>query len=116
MSKRLILGFIEPVKVIGSKEIDVKARIDTGATSSSMDEELAKKLGLGPVIREKIVKSASGIKTRPTITAKIKIKGLEIEAEFTLADRSHLSYPLLIGQNILKKENFLIDPKKVDQE
>ena len=42
----------------------------------------------------------------------IKMNGLVIEAEFTLADRAHMNYPLLIGQNILKKGNFLIDPNK----
>ncbi|MBN2141880.1 ATP-dependent zinc protease, partial [Candidatus Woesearchaeota archaeon] len=41
--------------------------------------------------------------------AKIVLGGKEIESKFTLADRSHMKYPVLIGQNILRK-NFLIDP------
>jgi len=37
---------------------------------------------------------------------------MEIEDEFTLADRSHMTFPMLIGQNILTKGKFLIDPLK----
>ena len=35
----------------------------------------------------------------------------KIKAQFTLADRSHMRYPVLIGQNILK-QGFLINPNK----
>ena len=40
------------------------------------------------------------------------LKGIILEEEFTLADRSHMTYRILLGQNILKKGNFLIDPLK----
>lgn len=114
MTLKVILGFIEMVTLIGArrKGEKVRARIDTGATSSSMDISLAKQLQLGPIIRSKVVKSASGVKTRPLVRAKIRMDGLVLEEEFTLADRSHMSYPVLIGQNILRKGNFLIDPAK----
>ena len=35
----------------------------------------------------------------------------EFKTDFTLADRSDMKYPVLIGQNILSK-GFLIDPMK----
>ena len=112
MKNKVILGLIEYVTVHGSKgrQAEVVARIDTGATSSSIDYALAGELQLGPVISSKIVKSASGIKKRPTLRVKIELKGIMIEEEFTLADRSHMTYRILLGQNILKKGNFLIDP------
>ena len=112
--KRVILGLTEQVIVIGnnSEEEKVTARIDTGATASSIDSSLAKKLELKQIERFKIVKSASGIKRRPIVKVKIKMNGSMIEDEFTLADRSHMTYPLLIGQNILKKGNFMVDPNK----
>lgn len=88
------------------------ARIDTGATSSSIDNKLANELGLVPITKSKIVKSAYGVKRRPVVKAKVKMDGFTIEEEFTLADRSHMTYKLLIGQNILKKGDFLIDPNK----
>ena len=46
----------------------------------------------------------------------VKIGDQEIEEEFTLADRSHMTYPVLIGQNILKKGNFMIDPNKGEEQ
>lgn len=110
--EKAILGLTEQVKLLGKKEMGLTARIDTGATSSSIDSKLAEELSLGPVTKTKVVKSASGIKTRPIIKAKIILKNIEMEGEFTLADRRHMTYPLLIGQNILKKGNFLIDPNK----
>ena len=36
----------------------------------------------------------------------------ELEGDFTLANRSHMTYALLIGQNILKAGHFLVDPLK----
>jgi hypothetical protein len=117
MHERAILGLIEQV-ILVNDNIKTKyiARIDSGATSSSIDTNLAKELGLGPAYKEKIVKSASGIEKRPVIKVTVTILGQEIEGDFTLADRDHMTYPLLIGQNILKTGKFLIDPlKEVDK-
>ncbi len=114
MEQRPILGLLESVTIINNRGVQEKvvARIDTGATSSSIDEHLAEKLDLGPMVRLKLVRSASGSKRRPLIHVRIKIEGKIMEEEFTVADRSHMTYKLLIGQNILKKEKFLIDPLK----
>lgn len=113
MPKRTVLGLTEKVTIFGKKkQKTVMARIDTGATKSSIDVALAADLKLGPVISKKMVKSASGNLLRPIIKARIKIANKKFQEEFTLATRSHLRYPVLIGQNILKKEKFLIDPTK----
>ena len=108
---RKILGLTEPIKVFGTKSKKVIARIDTGATKSSIDAKLAAELNLGPIIRTKLVKSSHGTSIRPIIKAKISILGEELVEEFTIADRTHMKYQVLIGQNILK-HNFLIDPQK----
>jgi hypothetical protein len=112
MGERPILGLVEPVTLHGTTNEHLIARIDSGATSSSIDTVLAAKLQLGPITRQKVVKSASGVNRRPIVVAIITIDGKEIEGEFTLADRSHMTYKMLIGQNILKKGAFLIDPLK----
>lgn len=113
MNKRLVLGLVENVSFAGTlKPKKVHARVDTGATQSSIDIRLAEELNLGPVITKKKVKSAHGIALRPVIKAEIVIKGVEIEEEFTIAERTHMTYPVLIGQNILKKGRFLVDPLK----
>ncbi len=112
VSGKTILRLVEKITIFGrnENEEEVVARIDTGATASSVDIKLAEKLNLEKMEQIKLVKSASGIKRRSMVKAKIKLKGEIIEEEFTLADRSHMTYDLLIGQNVLKKGNFLIDP------
>ena len=111
MTKRPILGLIGEVFLKSDNyQAKITARIDSGATSSSIDSSLVEQFQLGPVLRSKIIKSASGIKERPIIKATIKIAGRVIESEFNVADRSHMTYQILIGQNVLKKGQFLIDP------
>ncbi|NQV91116.1 ATP-dependent zinc protease [Candidatus Woesearchaeota archaeon] len=113
MGERVVLGLIEDVVIFANDaEEVVSARIDTGATTSSIDMHLAEKLGLKISEQEKIVKSASGIEKRHLVFAKISIKGYEIEDYFTLADRHHMTYSVLIGQNILKQGEFIVDPLK----
>lgn len=52
ISGRKIIGTVEKVKLIGKdgKEVEVEAKIDTGAYSSSIDTELAKILGFRETI------------------------------------------------------------------
>ncbi|MDP7179802.1 MAG: RimK/LysX family protein [Candidatus Woesearchaeota archaeon] len=106
-----VIGLTEKVTILGNKKEDktLSARIDTGATKSSIDVDLAADLNLGPIIKSKLVKSASGNKLRPVIEASVKLAGKKLKGEFSLADRSHMKYMVLIGQNLLKK-GFLVDP------
>lgn len=110
---RAVIGFIEKVTCHSKNNgsIVVRARIDSGATKSSIDINLAKKLGLGPVIGEKTIRNAHGKATRKLIEVSIELAEKTITEKFTLADRSTLRFPVLIGRNILKK-GFLIDPEK----
>jgi alpha-L-glutamate ligase-like protein len=52
ISGRRVIGCVETVKLIGKdgREIEVKAKIDTGADSTSIDTELAKQLGFSDVL------------------------------------------------------------------
>ena len=112
LNGRLVIGLAEKVSVKYEKGgKSVVAKIDTGATKSSIDTNLAAELKLGPVIKSKLVKSAHGSKLRPIIEAEIELAGKKIKSEFTLADRAHMKYRILVGQNILK-DGFLIDPTK----
>ena len=109
---KIVIGLAEKVLVQsdGSKKT-VIAKIDTGATKSSIDTNLAAELELGPVIKSKLIKSAHSSKLRPIIEATIELAGKKIKSEFTLADRAHMKYRILVGQNILK-DGFLIDPNR----
>jgi hypothetical protein len=110
---KTVIGLTEPVTVftrIGAKRTII-AKIDTGASKSSVDVNLASQLRLGPIIKSKLVKSASGNKLRPVIESTIQLADKRMKEEFTLADRWHMKYRILIGQNVLK-HGFLIDPLK----
>ncbi len=110
---KTIIGLTEKVRLFSdnSKSKTLMAKVDTGASRSSLDTRLASELHLGPIIKSKIIKSAHGNRLRPIIEAELEIAGKKIKAEFTLADRSHMKYIMLIGVNILK-HNFLVDPSK----
>ncbi len=109
---KTVIGLVEPVAVFANgKAIVISAKIDTGATKSSLDKTIAHELKLGPIIKTKIIKSAHGTMRRPIIELEIEMAGTRIKSEFTLADRNHMSYKMLIGQNILH-QGFLIDPQQ----
>ena len=108
MSKKYILGLIEQVKINGHS---VAARIDTGAKYNSISSRLARKLNLGPVVRKIRIKTSNGYSKREVVKAKLGIKGRSINALFNIAERSHMSYSVLIGVRTLKK-GFLINPSK----
>jgi len=106
--EKTIVGLVEKVKINGK---EVTARIDTGAEHSSIDKDLSKRLELGPILRTMLIKSASGQTRRPVVEAEMEIKGKVIKSKFNIANRKHMKYKVLIGQNILK-QGFLIDPSK----
>lgn len=110
--QKRIIGLTEPITLIGEKATKkVIAKVDTGADKSSIDINLAAELQLGPVVKTSLIKSASGNRKRPIISAKVVFAGEEINVHFSLADRNHMKYRVLIGKNLLKK-GFLIDPSK----
>jgi hypothetical protein len=52
LSGKRVIGSIEKIKLIGKdgKEVEVEAKIDTGADSTSIDTELARQLGFDDVL------------------------------------------------------------------
>lgn len=53
LSGKRVIGSVEKVKLIGKngKEVEVEAKIDTGASSTSIDTELAKELGFSETLK-----------------------------------------------------------------
>ncbi|MDD5086731.1 MAG: RimK/LysX family protein [Candidatus Nanoarchaeia archaeon] len=111
LEDKIILGLDEYITIIdkSGNEKRFLARIDSGAESSSIDESIYEELFLGPVLGTKLIKSASGKKRRKVLRIKIKLKDKEFREKFTIADRSELTYKVLIGHDILTK-GFMIDP------
>lgn len=130
---RLILGEKEWVYIPGLEQ-SFKARIDTGATTSSIsavdivpferdgndwvkfkiehDGVNSKEIAL-PVDRWVKIRqsSAEGTQRRAVVQAWIQIGELKEKTEFTLADRTHLSFPVLLGRSFFK-DVALVDVSK----
>ena len=121
---KLLLGAEEWVYIPGLEQ-NFRARVDTGATTSSIsavdivpferdgkdwvkfkiehDKIKSKEIAL-PVKRwVKIRQSSSeGTQDRAVVEAWLQIGDLKEKTDFTLADRSHLTYPLLLGRSFFK--------------
>lgn len=112
MAKKTI-GLVEKVKIIGNDVREALALVDTGAKLTSVDIKLAAETGIGPVTRITKIKSASkNVSTRrPVLEAAIEIAGKKFNTEVNIQDRSHMTFPVLIGRNILT-DNFLVDAGK----
>ncbi|EGU47772.1 hypothetical protein VII00023_20302 [Vibrio ichthyoenteri ATCC 700023] len=130
---RLILGEKEWVYIPGLEQ-SFKARIDTGATTSSIsavdivpferdgndwvkfkiehDGVNSKEIAL-PVDRWVKIRqsSAEGTQRRAVVQAWIQIGELKEKTEFTLADRTHLTFPVLLGRSFFK-DVALVDVSK----
>ncbi|WP_212744999.1 ATP-dependent zinc protease [Arcobacter arenosus] len=112
---------------------DIRAKVDTGAKTSSLhcsfiesiddkyvvfdvlDETHKKyeneKFKL-PIKRVAKVRSSNGIlEKRYVILTKVFIFGKYIETEFTLTNRKKMNYPILLGREFLKK-GFIVDVRK----
>ena len=107
-SDKIVLGAIEGV-LIGSDEI--MARVDSGASKSSICESLVSRFGLGPIVGTTEIKSANGVEIRDVIEFPFRVAGKDIVAKFSVANRSNMKYSLLIGRNVLNK-GFLVDVAK----
>lgn len=109
-----VLPVSHPVIISHNGEIkEVMAKLDTGAYRSSIDKRLARELGL-TINEEKVfVKSASGKAYRPTTKLTFNLAGKKIVSTVSVADRSHLVFPMIIGR--IDLQGFLIKPE-LDQE
>lgn len=125
LSQKQLVGEIEQA-YLAELGLALKARIDTGATTSSIDarniqaferdgEQWVRFNILNPdtnqmvqfeKIRVRKVKinqaNSDTPETRPVVEMQIAIGEVSQLAEFTLSNRSHLDYQLLVGRNILR--------------
>lgn len=113
ISGRLILGVEEIIKIIDAdgQEHALRAKIDTGAYRTTIDEALAQKYRLHePVIMRKNVRAALGQESRPVVEASLLVRGRLVKTQVFLADRSRMNYDVIIGRRDLS--GFLVDPNK----
>lgn len=94
---------VEVESFLGEKQ-QLKAKIDTGAFRTSLDEELAKKLGLldpENILWEKGYRSALGREERKIIGLTFYLKGKKIKTQASVSDRSKLKRLMIIGRRDL---------------
>ncbi len=93
------------VRTFLGERVPVKAKIDTGAYRTSIDEKLAEQLGLlNPenVLLEKYYRSALGRERRPLVELVFWLKDRKIKTVANISDRSKLKRPMIIGRRDLK--------------
>ncbi len=128
MSQKTLAAFEE----ISFPEFDmnnVKAKIDTGAYSGAIHctriheahENGESVLYFAPFDHPELVKKTTAYKKRTVrssngtsqqryfIDTRVIIKGQEYPIHISLADRSEMRWPVLIGRRFLKTNQFLVD-------
>jgi hypothetical protein len=128
------IGWREWVSLPGLGVAWIKAKVDTGARSSSIhavDLELARRNGVqvvrfrlfpgqkndlesvlceAPVKEFRTIRSSNGqLSRRPVIETTLALNGRSFPVELTLADRSRMGFRMLLGREAFRKR-FCIDP------
>lgn len=132
-SEKKIIGRIEKVNLPDWNLLDLDAKIDTGAHTSSLHchhiEEFEKNgnawvrfnlldpehpaynehLFEYPIFDARTIKSSNGFAERRIIVkTKLEFASRTYTVELSLADRSEMRYPVLLGRKFLRKR-FLVD-------
>jgi RimK family alpha-L-glutamate ligase len=108
-----VIGYVEEIHVSGtSGSKQIYAKSDTGATRTSIDTSLAAEIGAGPIKSMTRVKSGSmkSGTARPVVDLVIGIGGTQHTVTASVEDRSHMSYPILLGRDIL--EHYRVDVRR----
>ena len=105
----------ERIKIRGvdKKLVEVKAKIDTGAWRTSVDQSLAEQLGLlrpDNILWTKIYKSGLGQEEREVVNLTFYLAGRRIKTIASVAKRADLRAPIIIGRRDLS--GFLVRPRR----
>ncbi|MGF1696409.1 RimK/LysX family protein [Vibrio lamellibrachiae] len=135
---KLILGDQEWVYIPGMKQ-SFKARVDTGATTSSvsaqdivqferdgkdwvkfkmdMGDTLSKEIAL-PIQRWVKIRQSNSEESekRPVVVAWVQVGDLKEKTEFTLSDRNHMKFSILLGRSFFKDVAIVDVSKKFVQD
>jgi hypothetical protein len=128
----VILGWVEEARLTRLGHT-VKAKLDSGAKTSSVDAEIIRSFRRGDreyvlyrvilddlttetfegrVLRwVRIKDKKGGFIRRPVVRMQFCIGKKRLEGEVNLAERGHFIYPVLIGRNMLRRD-ILVDPSR----
>ena len=129
------VGWVENGKIAGIEE-EIKFKLDTGATTSSINAEILEqpeeetesggtikfrykdeadvsKIYQLPIVRwVKIESRTKDYIRRPVVRMKLCVAGRWIEEEVNLSNRDDFNYSVLVGRNMLAKGKLAIDSAK----
>ncbi len=117
-----VIGGVEPIYLLPMKS-PFLSRIDTGASTSSLDAESIKRFERDgkkwvsftvvnretkekytfekPIVRRVFIKRIGERENRQTVEMDVKMGGQTFKADFTIAERGKFEYQTLVGRNIL---------------
>jgi len=136
-----VMGWVEEVKIY-PEAVPVKAKLDTGALTSSLDARNIEYFDKGnekwvrftvvmknsdtgketeqkferALLRKVKVTGAGGVDHRPVVSMKICVGKQMLDEEFSLRNRKNMIYPVLVGRKSLEHIGPVDVSKKFTQE
>jgi RimK family alpha-L-glutamate ligase len=112
------VGYTEHVAVSGGRKIEYAvAKSDTGAQRTSINIDLAAAIRAGPIVDTTRVKSGTrnGRQKRPLVNLEVKLGDRWHATTASIEDRSHMSYPVLLGRDVLRGYHVDIEQRVVEE-
>jgi len=111
------VALTQRVGVGGTDGIEtVTAKSDTGAKRTCLDIGLAGRVGAGPIGGTTRVRQASESARRPVVDVEVGIEGDWETVAVSLADRSGMNHPVLLGRDVLAGRQVVVDRESVTAE
>ncbi|MFD1599653.1 RimK family alpha-L-glutamate ligase [Halobellus rarus] len=112
-----VLGYTTRIRINGHGGTEtVVAKSDTGAKRTSIDTDLAGRIGAGPLVGTTQVRSGigSGTETRALVDVDLRLNGRWRPVTTSVTDRSGMRYPVLLGRDVL--ESYTLDVSRTVEE
>lgn len=107
IGRNVIVSIITP-----DGDVEILAKVDTGAFSSSIDEAFFKSLNLKEdVLKNKLVRNVHGTEQRPVYNIDIIVKEKKISSELNVFDRSKMKYKMILGRKDIEKLDAMVNIK-----
>lgn len=113
----MVIGRNVIVSVITPEgDIEILAKVDTGAFSSSLDETFFKSLNLDKKVSKKtMVKNVHGEDSRDVYEVDLIVKGIKVSSEINVFDRDQMKYKMILGRKEISKLDAIVDVKQKDR-